>query len=327
MKQDKDMIEFDLNETLYFESGQEINEMVSISLDPDIAVQPYDSYVQIRGLIILQGEYKKESNPTNHSQNTNNVKNYIENVYETDQDQASFSHRFPVEISVPSYRVDDLNNISVIVDSFDYELPDQNQLKLTASVHIKGIKSDNIDDKKEKEESLSHSEGVETMNESEKSKLEDVNQDEEIHANEADLEAKEVVEENQIEETDEMEKKEEVESVIQQEEIKVEDVFSDAVAQEEIKKVNEIDIQLNEGEKDEDDDEVRDVQFLTDLFGNEEEETHSKMRIYITQEDDTIESIAKRYEMSTLQLIKDNNLTGEGLEEGQLLHIPIKVQK
>ncbi|MEI3612873.1 stage VI sporulation protein D [Pseudogracilibacillus sp. SO30301A] len=326
MKQDKDMIEFDLNETLYFESGQEINEMVSISLDPDIAVQPYDSYVQIRGLIILQGEYRKEPNPTDHSQNANNAKNYIESVYETDQDQASFSHRFPVEISVPSYRVDNLNNISVIVDSFDYELPDQNQLKLTASVHIKGIKSDIIDDKKEQEESLSHSEGVETMNESEKSKLEDGNQDEEIHANEADLEAKDVVEENQIEETDEMEKQEEVESAIQQEEMKVEEVFSDAVAEEEIKEVNEIDIQLNEGEKDEDDDEVRDVQFLTDLFGNEEEETHTKMRIYITQEEDTIESIAKRYEISTLQLIKDNNLTEEGLEEGQLLHIP-KVQK
>lgn len=323
LKQDKDKIEFDLNETLYFESGQEIDEMVSISLDPDIAVQPYDSYVQIRGLITLQGEYRKvkQSSTTDNKTDSNNVSSFIEKVYEMDNDQASFSHRFPVEISVPSYRVDNLNDISVIVDSFDYELPDQNQLKLTASVHIKGIKSDTSSDKEQLEESLSHSEEVETMNESEKSEFEGVNQDEEVRANEADLETKEVVEENQNAETVEMEKQDEI-----QEEIEIEEVFAESVV-EESKEVNEIDIQLNEGEKDEDNDEVRDVQFLTELFGGEAEETYTKMRIYIAQEDDTIESIAKRYEMSTLQLIKDNNLTGEGLEEGQLLHIPVKIQK
>lgn len=89
---------------------------------------------------------------------------------------------------------------------------------------------------------------------------------------------------------------------------------------------NEIDIQLNESEAEEDD-EVKDVQFLTDLFGGEEEEQHAKMRIYITQEEDTIETIAKRYEISALQLIKDNNLAGESIEEGQLLHLPIPLKE
>src|SRR5690625_172203 len=137
-------IEFDLNETLYFESGQEIAEMVSIFLDPDIAVQKYDSYVQIRGLIIVQGEYRRANLEGKAEEETHstNLTRYIEKVIVSDYNQARFSHRFPVEISVPSHRVDNLNDITVTVDSFDYELPDQNQLKLIASVHIKGINAD-----------------------------------------------------------------------------------------------------------------------------------------------------------------------------------------
>src|SRR5690625_2797452 len=157
------MIEFDLSETLYFESGQEIEEMLSISLDPDIAIQPYDSYVQIRGLIILQGEYRKRKQDVMDKDNNHydHTKEYVEKVIETAPNQAKFSHRFPVEISVPVERVENLKDITVSVDTFDYELPDKSKLVLIASIHIHGIKSERKEPEK-KEEDISYSKTVES---------------------------------------------------------------------------------------------------------------------------------------------------------------------
>jgi len=49
------------------------------------------------------------------------------------------------------------------------------------------------------------------------------------------------------------------------------------------------------------------------------------MRICIVQDEDTIETIADRFEVSPLQLIKQNKLTEDfDVEPGQLLYIPFK---
>jgi len=392
LKQKKDMIEFDLDETIYFENGQEIDEMVSISLEPDIAVHEYESYVQIRGLIILQGEYSRAHIENVSDSYDANVTRHIEKVIELDGDQASFSHRFPVEISVPSHRVNDLNDITVTVDSFDYELPDSNQLKLMASVHIRGInasdekelsQTDNAEaegkeegkgiipessmqiekeesEKQTKEEvSLAEKETSrkqaekESENKTAAQKMEEADgaqsEQEQEHKEELvaetesearsqiepkqdDAVAKQIEQEQETESLSQTEQVQAREAALQAEETEAtdadyEEVAADAAEAEEIKDSNEIDIQLSESAEDDDRIEVKDVQFLTDLFGGDEEETYMKMKIYIAQEDDTIESIAKRYEISALELIKDNNLTEESLEEGQLLHIPVKTKK
>src|SRR5690625_2583098 len=175
LQQNEDKIKFDLNETLYFESGQEIEEMVSISLDPDIAVQTYDSYIQIRGLIFLQGEYQKSDHVKLEEQAYNDVNftKYIEKVVELDTDYARFSHRFPVEISVPTYRVDNLEDITVSVNSFDYELPDKNKLKLKAAIHINGINADTLETDNHTHR-VDENGGLEAMKESEESPFEEM---------------------------------------------------------------------------------------------------------------------------------------------------------
>ncbi|MEI3605841.1 stage VI sporulation protein D [Pseudogracilibacillus sp. SE30717A] len=349
MKQNNDMIEFELNETLHFESGQEIAEMISISLNPDIAIQKFDSYIQIRGLIILQGEYNKASDSTNNNVESSydgKTKAFIEKVMETNDHKAQFSHRFPVEISVPLYRVENLNDITVSVDSFDYELPDLNQLNLTALIHIHGIKGDTDVGQSTQQTETSQSEGEEQMAEAEKSSVEgeskeSVNNKPEEHEQEKSVDISEVTsketEEEPVSKMEETTNTESEEVMEEPDKIEEEAEISETIDEADIIEVNsteiessdenEIDIQLSKNKEEDNEEDVKDVRFLTDLFGGEEEEEYSKMKIYIAQEDDTIESIAKRYEMSTLQLIKDNNLTEEGLEEGQLLYIPVKVRQ
>src|SRR5699024_8709900 len=84
-----------------------------------------------------------------------------EKVYEMDDEQSRFSHRFPVEISVPPNLVDNLEDITVSVDAFDYELPSQNKLNIKASIHIHGI-NQTIEDKEPTEKNMNENDTVES---------------------------------------------------------------------------------------------------------------------------------------------------------------------
>lgn len=307
LQQNKDVITFDVNEALYFENGQEIAEMVSISLDPEIAIQTYEQYIQVRGFIILQGEYVKLKNPQRGNDDfIERATDYIEQVIDLENNQAQLTHRFPVEISVPSYRVDNEKDVTVSIDSFDYELPDETTLKIKASVHIHGIKSEAIEESK-LDQMESEKENLQKERDSMKEATIDIQEVEEI----TELVTDSI---NHIEEDVFDKELEEKSEVVQVEEMKTEILESNQ---------NEIDIQLNESEEDQEE-EVKDVRFLTDLFGGEETESYARMRIYITQPDDTIETIAKQFEISALQLLKDNNISGDYIEEGQLLRLPIR---
>ena len=144
MAGDSKAFTFDLEESLYFEKGQEVAELRGIALEPEISIQPYEEYISIRGNIELQGEYEKvESEQDDRSLDFEDfqAKRYVEKVID-EEGLAAFSHRFPVEISVPPYRVADLNEVTVHVDSFDYEIPEPSHLKLYATIEIHGINSE-----------------------------------------------------------------------------------------------------------------------------------------------------------------------------------------
>src|SRR5699024_1896201 len=102
--------------------------------------QSLADHVQIRGLIILSGEYRKSAvSETETDPDFGKILNYVEKVVDEDEDIARFTHRFPVEVSVPHDRVDRLDDITVSVEHFDYELPVNNTLHLKATVHIYGV--------------------------------------------------------------------------------------------------------------------------------------------------------------------------------------------
>ncbi len=277
-------ISYEINETLYFENGQEIEEMLGISLDPDITLQMYENYVQIRGIILLQGEYLKNRQEQFGQMERDVNTQFIEKIIEKDEFEAAFTHRFPLDISIPDERIEKLENVSVVVDAFDYELPDIRTLKVNASILIQGLK----------EEEVMQTGHVKLPEEEEETS--------EVVELQAEQEDKAVAEEvtNEIPEGPEV------------------------MAKTEADKTNNIDIQYKETEETDDEEVVKDVRFLTELFGGEKEESYTKIKLYITQEDDTIESIAKHYHIPALQLMKDNNLSGDGITEGQLLHITAK---
>ncbi|WLV23695.1 LysM peptidoglycan-binding domain-containing protein [Aciduricibacillus chroicocephali] len=144
MSRDQAAFSFDLNESLYFRSGEEVGEMVSISLEPIISVHSPAEYVQLRGVIELKGEYRRGENghadyvPIDEEEDDQAIRR-VEEVSETEDGELTFLHHFPIEISIPHDRVEDLNEIKVQVTTFDYDFPSNDRLNLLASIEIRGI--------------------------------------------------------------------------------------------------------------------------------------------------------------------------------------------
>lgn len=305
LEQHKDVLSFTVNEALYLETGQGIEEMLAISLEPDIAIETFHDYVQIRGIIILQGECKKTTENLEEVGTPDNVvTNYIEKIIDTEPGQAMFSHRFPVEVSVPKNRIQDISNVKVEVASFDYELPSTQLLNINATLHIHGIVADEvvIEEPDLTAETLNNNE----QNTDNTSLTTDTLVDADI------VETAEIVEDETapVEESIEIKSDEPTTSELEPQRNEEQPTAKE-----------EIDIQLNESETTDGEEQVKDVLFLTDLFGGIAEESSTTLRIHIIQEEDTVESIAKRYNVSALQLMKDNQLSADEMIPGNLIHI------
>src|SRR5699024_9494160 len=299
--------------------------MLAISLEPDIAIETFHDYVQIRGLIILQGECKKAMKDEKETEaKDSTITNYIEKIIETEPGQAMFSHRFPVEISVPKERIQNMADVKVEVVNFDYEIPSTQLLKIEATLHIHGIIADELVREAEKEAQLDKRETPAKAEQSKKAKSEPVQDEQEEESlaqvraqEEADQktlnkEAKDMTEppkkpqeisvdktkepeqqetergddalstkiqKNELESDQKSEAEPETQPEQPQPEPQLESVIEKGSIEEEI-----IDIQLSESETDEDEEQVKDVLFLTDLFGGISEEAVTTMRIHIIQE-------------------------------------------
>jgi len=341
---DQEVFSFELNETLYFEKGQEVSEMIGISLDPEISIQSYHEYTSIRGVIELRGEYEKDINSSSQDEPLDfedfHSKRYLEKVQDGVDGYAQFSHRFPVEISVPKYRIIDTNNITVSVESFDYELSNQNELRINSLINIYGISSQNNDQLIESEELTEDSANInvvedldqETFEFEIKEEASDEDHKGHIALRESEEEVEEVIEDKQLKEEDRWKYKESktIKEFLSEDAKKDTAVQTNIVEKEEIadQALEEVDTEIEDEELD-DTEEQKGVNFFTKLFRKdedeeEEEEKYSQMRICIVQENDTLETIAERYEVPKLQLLKQNRLEDDDLIEGQLLSIPEK---
>ncbi|MGJ9457111.1 stage VI sporulation protein D [Oceanobacillus sp. CF4.6] len=359
MAGDSKTFTFELQESLFFEKGQEVAEMKGISLEPEISIQPYDEYISIRGIIELRGEYEKINSGDSEDELMDfedfQAKRYVEKVIE-ENGVTMFSHRFPVEISVPPYRVADLDEVTVNIESFDYEIPESSQLKLYASIEIHGINSDAEKPREEKEEGNTeevieeeNTEEVmeEFVNDEENSfefeirkQKEDVEETEDMEEIEEEVEATEVIEEAipmedpvELSETGVTRSSNEDPDRWKVKSQTLSEFFNQLPEGKEASNVEEevhtdvISVETDKSIESTDDDyeqlSVEDATYLSDIFRNTEEESFTKMKLCIVQDQDTIETIAQRFSISPLQLIKHNDLEADfEVHEGQLLYIP-----
>src|SRR5690625_5839752 len=115
--------------------------MLGISLELEISIQQFNEYVSIRGVIELHGEYQKvpaneDNKPDLLELEDNHSYRYLEKIKDTAAGRAEFLHRFPVEISVPTYRIPDINILSVRIDTFYYNITDKREINFISILLI-----------------------------------------------------------------------------------------------------------------------------------------------------------------------------------------------
>ncbi|RDI44171.1 stage VI sporulation protein D [Falsibacillus pallidus] len=134
----KSYLRFSLEESVWFKKGQEVSELVSISLDPYISIQEQEQYVLIRGNLELSGEYTADAAAEADEDEVQSGK-FMHEVEVREEGPSGFKHRFPVDITIPKNRIENLEKIDVTVETFDYILPEKSCLRLSADLIISGI--------------------------------------------------------------------------------------------------------------------------------------------------------------------------------------------
>ncbi|AYV16528.1 LysM peptidoglycan-binding domain-containing protein [Bacillus velezensis] len=130
-------LQFSVEESICFQKGQEVSELLSISLDPDIRVQEVNDYVSIKGSLELTGEYNIDY--SSHFEELDRELRHVEEVRAREDGTAELIHCFPVDITIPKNKVSHLNDVFVFIDAFDYQLTDSRILTIQADLAIEGL--------------------------------------------------------------------------------------------------------------------------------------------------------------------------------------------
>lgn len=310
-------LRFSLKESVWFQKGQEVSELLSISLDPDVAIEEREYEIVVFGQLDLTGEYIPKEETETFSLRELSPARTIDYVETRDDGVNELVHTFPLEISIPRGRVKQAEDLYVDIEEFDYELLENGCLQLLADISIHGL----CDEEREVEEAVE-----EAVEETMEERVEEEVLDEEVV--ETDEWEDYAFEPFQLEarqepelELDEEEENEEEEQRQEEEQRHEEVAAPQLVFGRKGAKIQHIDEEEQEevlySQRDEN------ALYLTKLFSKQSEDEFTKLRLYFVQEGDTIESVAERYDTSVQHLHRINQTEDLYLTAGQILYIPV----
>ncbi|MGP4074557.1 stage VI sporulation protein D [Halobacillus sp. K22] len=340
MQNKQNVFSFYLDEAIWFKEGQGVRELIGISLEPEIVIEENGDEVRLKGTVDLAGEYVPHQSDHKYEEAVplQSVRT-MDHVESGEEGVCYFSHSFPVEITVPVERISSLEDVLIDIESFDYELPANNQLRLHAQLNINGVEqtanaganSDTFDESATlgpidyKEERKEQEKPVVPEREAPVVQL--------TNRNDQAIQDVELEQEPQPEEEGRWphkksqnfaeffghDKKEETLDVSSDST----SVWHENIVEENVSASSSYtESSVKDSEKKEEAPGGLDgiKQIFKHLFPNREE-TYSQMKMYIAQEDETLASIAEKYEVSIHQLEKANDHRDE-VSPGQIVYIP-----
>ncbi|MGM9988623.1 MAG: stage VI sporulation protein D [Bacillaceae bacterium] len=342
-----------VQESVWFQKGQEVADVLSVQLTPDISINEEGDYVCIRGSLFLEGEYKPIiAQEDEYSLRDISPHRTVEDVVSREDGTNEFYHNFPVYITIPIHRVEDLNDIYITIESFDYELTDESNLKLIADITIGGLQREESEEDQRTEESDQQEvpivEHVAVEEEQEDVVFEpfrlEVKREPQVEIEEeqeweqlSTYSGTPVVEVSQdpIEEPKRIVEQEAPTIIPEPEPIRYQHVEEKPEVKQEtpiVARAEEFDLEEEEIVSAEAYDEQyyqhtasnvdENALYLTKLFSREEEEEFSQLRMYIVQPGDTIESIASHYGVKVESMMRANSLEDAYVTVGKILYIP-----
>jgi stage VI sporulation protein D len=352
MTENNSSLTFSVVESVWFKKGQEVQEVLSMSLEPEISIEERSNEISIKGALQLIGEYVPRKNSTSEEDEQSIYAETrgreVEDVTISEDGVGELTHRFPVDISVPITRVRNLDDIYVVIDSFDYDLPEHGCLKLSADIVISGIEHERASESVQEHVYEQHHYEVQEQQQYENAETRnDFNNYDSAPADQTnedyfEVETRKAPEANDYDETEYSNEVETYQQQTPQVEMKGR-VEEDSTNQEEEHTYwnNEVSIGSHDNSyryaSNEEEEEVTNEQqssrdenalYLTKMLAGEEEERQfTSLKMCIAQQGDSLQEIADRYHCSVSQIMRVNRLDNEEISEGQIIYIPSSVQK
>ncbi|WP_263707576.1 stage VI sporulation protein D [Shouchella tritolerans] len=364
---------FSIEDSVWLNQGQQIDEILGMTLTPEIFVDQDGEHVTIKGGLRFVGEYKidrgvEEEKRIDDGESFADLSDFRQSgqLVEHEGEIGEIEHLFPIDITIPMARIQHIDDIFVEIASFDYDLPEKGCIQLTADVSISGMKSEKqelevdtddreLEQEEEAEEAeetafsftaYKESEGEEPTDESDEQQTAPANEEnpqvnrEQVldisaafekaleNKHETSLPSEPVLPrstENELDVEQEIEESGETTEEVATEDVEEEDRYEESQQQEEALAADEQELEEALEEPDQKGEREENATYLTSMLRNEVEQ-FTKWKMCIIQENETLDTIAERYELSASQLTRYNNLADEQVSEGQILYIPVKAK-
>lgn len=345
---EQSQLRFDIAETVTFRDDQPgIDTLLSLDLTPDVRIEEIGSNVKIQGAIRLSGTYLAQAADADAA------------AHPAEED---IQYILPVEITLPSERAGKLEDITAEIQSFDYELRSAHALEIEALLVVDGLQlapSDTAMSARFGEQDADEA-AIQAFTDKEESELPE--EAELPHAAmEGDAEERGLAEDaprsseeddgtaasdEAARESDDASRNagtsqptEATETIInfQKQNAPEEDAGGTSerrATHEEIEAPGVAETPSGHARPDDGgEEEVSDgaqtdgtvqaagIVWLKERLTEEEDRFH-RLKMVIAQKEDTLESIADRYDLSSVELLQLNKLESGEIEQGQILYIP-----
>lgn len=351
---------------------QKINEADIISLDvkPEIEVLEQDQLVIIKGDLVLSGHFQSPELRAGGDKEDLGGETFL--PFEAgeagpgDQQSStiwSVTERFPIDITVPAYKVNNLDEVYLHVEQLDYTIDEQNRLNVEVEIALLGVENgltidqNWVDQHREQEQTNDLEESEEDLDspdqqeqepeldqpvlsedrawnddfseEERKNQLETGQSDDREEAFTTDWSERGFGQEEQGEDNLSEREKEDLEIQTNiRAESKEEDEETESEQEEQESRQQE-EHSASNGREEASSVGQKVVSFLSKLMAGKEEETSPKatLKMCIVQRNETLEQIAERYQVSVDEIIRFNRLTSDQVSPGDIMYIPFKKKK
>ncbi|WP_073151750.1 LysM peptidoglycan-binding domain-containing protein [Seinonella peptonophila] len=315
-EKDFSQLRFDISENVRLHPQQAgIGSLLDLNLYPEVEILDKGNHLKIQGYLRLRGHYLAEDEDRDSSKESNLLE------LEQNEAQEEISYIIPVEITLPADRAQQ-DQLSAEVESFDYTVLSPFELQIEAILAIDGLMPE------ERQRALESEEigvtptfsGLEVQN-----TFSDENDDERLEEEKAiPTEAEQIIEEQK-----------DLENVHEQppdtKEEKVEHVTDEVIDQraKHMKEdsseedVTEEDVSADETEESAIEQKTEAEEKWSSWLLREGKEDFTSIRMAIAQQEDTLESLAEKYGVSTSHLQRLNRFSEQGgVTKGQIIHLP-----
>lgn len=302
-------LEVKISEKYYMEQGRGIEQLLAVSLNESIELHEFESFIQLKGDIILEGEYACENHPYEPGEKLQYPqRKYIHTVEMLDNDIVYFKQSIPIDITIPRANILQVQDIHVDIHQFDYSIPTPHLIILFATIRVNGIMKVG---KEGVEDNPRVGEGIPLSAEENQEQLQNSLPIDETEVNDlvADIHAIEVDERNTI--VDKDGRKDNM-NLDNQSEASLEDpVILDEANKEqayEIEKEETDENKMEQGSK----------SFLMSLF---DEEKTATVILYIVQDGESLKEIADRFDLTEAVLRRHNTSIMNDVTPGDVLSV------